>query len=202
MSSLMPFYYDPFSGFDRLFDEAFFSRFLHPATGGPPTTETRRRELFRPRYVVNSPCLFVTSTDVDGCRMDVHENRETNTVTATFDLPGIKSDDVNIDVNHDMLTISGDTSTSEQRDEHGFTVRERSWGKFSRTLMLPQGTKVSVVEIWVSLFLLSNENRLARRGQGEDGKRGAECDIPQGSTSAAAQAHHHRVSALSSKRFV
>jgi len=125
MSSLVPFYYDPFSGFDRLFDDAFSSRFLHPAT--PPTTETRRRELFRPR-------------------MDVHENRETNTVTATFDLPGIKSDDVNIDVNHDMLTISGDTSTTEQRDERGFTIRERSWGKFSRTLMLPKGTKPEEVK--------------------------------------------------------
>lgn len=86
--------------------------------------------------------------------MDVHENPETNTVTATFDLPGIKSDEVNIDVSHDLLTVSGETSTREQRDERGYTVRERSCGKFSRTLMLPMGTKVSVVEIWPSLFFL------------------------------------------------
>ena len=55
--SLMRFYYDPFSEFDRLFDDAFSSRFLRPS--GAPTTETRR-ELSRPRYVVYSPCLFVT----------------------------------------------------------------------------------------------------------------------------------------------
>lgn len=78
--------------------------------------------------------------------MDVHENPETNTATASFDLPGVKPDEVNIDVHQDRLTISGETSTTQQRDESGYTVRERSWGKFSRTLMLPQGTKVSVVE--------------------------------------------------------
>lgn len=78
--------------------------------------------------------------------MDVHENAETNTVTATFDLPGMTPEQVNIDVNQDRLTISGETSSSQERDERGYTVRERSWGKFSRTLMLPQGTKVSMKE--------------------------------------------------------
>ncbi|KAF8547477.1 HSP20-like chaperone [Imleria badia] len=118
--SLMHFYYDPFSEFDRLLDDAFSSRSMRPITGAPSTES--RRELFRPR-------------------MDVHENAETNTVTATFELPGLQPEEVNIDVNQDRLTISGETSTSQQRDERGYTVRERSWGKFSRTLMLPQGTK-------------------------------------------------------------
>lgn len=81
--------------------------------------------------------------------MDVHENAETNTVSATFDLPGLKPEEVSIDVNQDRLTISGETSSQQQqRDERGYTVRERSWGKFSRTLMLPGGTKVSVVGIF------------------------------------------------------
>ncbi|KAH0836349.1 HSP20-like chaperone [Lanmaoa asiatica] len=117
--SLMHFYYDPFSEFDRLFDDAFSSRFMRPTAG--PGTETMR-DLFKPR-------------------MDVHENPETNTVTAMFDLPGIKPDEVNIDINQDRLIISGESSSSQERDERGYTVRERSWGKFSRNLILPQGTK-------------------------------------------------------------
>lgn len=80
----------------------------------------------------------------------MHENVEDNTVTAMFDLPGIERDQVNIDVNQDRLTVSGETSTDEKRDEHGYTVRERSCGKFSRTLVLPQGTNVSV---WFVPFL-------------------------------------------------
>ncbi|KAG8214979.1 small heat shock protein [Butyriboletus roseoflavus] len=118
--SSMRFYYDPFSEFDRLFDNALSSRFLRTASS--PSTETTGRDLFKPR-------------------MDVHENPDNNTVTATFDLPGVKSDEVNIDVNQDRLIISGETTSTQQRDERGYTVRERSSGKFSRTLMLPQGTK-------------------------------------------------------------
>lgn len=88
--------------------------------------------------------------------MDVHENAENNTVTVAFDLPGIKPEEVNIDVNQDRLTISGETSSSQQRDERGYTVRERSCGKFSRTLMLPQGTQVSIVEtVCTYLFRLT-----------------------------------------------
>lgn len=146
--SLMRFYYDPFSEFDRLFDDAFSSRFLRPITG-LGTTETGR-DIFRPRFVVDSPICVLA--DIDGRRMDVHENAENNTVTATFDLPGVKPEHVNIDVNQDRLTISGESSVTQERDERGYTVRERSWGKFSRTLMLPQGTKVSAVEKGWRLF--------------------------------------------------
>lgn len=150
----MRFYYDPLSEFDSLFDDALTSRFLRPITAPTQASETRR-ELFRPKYVVNSPCPVVPPlVDIDGCRMDVHENVEDNTVTAMFDLPGVERDQINIDVNQDRLTVSGETSTSEKRDERGYTVRERSCGKFSRTLMLPQGTNVSVGKILLRPFLV------------------------------------------------
>ncbi|KAG9318943.1 small heat shock protein [Chiua virens] len=123
MSLTTHFYRDPWVDFDHLFDNAFTSRFMRPFTG---TTETGR-DFFKPR-------------------MDVFENAENNTVTATFDLPGVKREDVNIDVNQNRLIISGQASASqEQVDESGYTVRERSWGKFSRSLMLPQGIKIEDV---------------------------------------------------------
>ncbi|KAF8419395.1 HSP20-like chaperone [Boletus edulis BED1] len=117
--SVMRFYYDPFSEFDRLFDDAF------------------------------SFALLALH------RVDVHEDAENNTVTASFELPGLKPEEVNIDVSHDRLTVSGETSTSQQRDERGFTVRERSWGKFTRTLMLPQGTKPEEVKAKMEHGLLN-----------------------------------------------
>lgn len=76
----------------------------------------------------------------------MQENADANTVTASFDLPGVTPEQVNIDVDQDRLTISGEASTAQQTDERGYTVRERSWGRFSRTLVLPQGTKVSARE--------------------------------------------------------
>jgi HSP20 family protein len=76
------------------------------------------------------------------CRIDVHENAETNTVTTTFELPGLAKENVNIDVHNNVLTVSGESKLSAERDENGYAVRERRYGKFSRSVPLPQGTKV------------------------------------------------------------
>ncbi|EPQ58544.1 HSP20-like chaperone [Gloeophyllum trabeum ATCC 11539] len=73
--------------------------------------------------------------------MDVHEDNQNNLVTATFELPGLKKEDVNIDVQNNQLSVSGETKISSERDENGYAVRERRYGKFSRTLPLPQGIK-------------------------------------------------------------
>lgn len=75
--------------------------------------------------------------------MDLHENEENNTVTATFELPGLKKEDVNIDVQDGRLTIAGETKISSEHEKDGYAVRERRFGKFSRTLRLPQAVKVS-----------------------------------------------------------
>jgi len=75
--------------------------------------------------------------------MDLHENSDKNSVTATFELPGLKKEDVTIDIHNGRLTVSGESKMSEEHDEGGYAVRERRYGKFSRTLQLPQGVKVS-----------------------------------------------------------
>jgi len=77
--------------------------------------------------------------------MDLHESAETNTVTAIFELPGLKSEDVAIEVHGNRLTISGESKLSENYDKDGYSVRERSYGKFSRSLHVPQGVQVSVL---------------------------------------------------------
>lgn len=75
--------------------------------------------------------------------MDVHEDAEKNTVTATFELPGLKKEDVRIEAQNDVLTISGESKISSERDEDGYAVRERRYGKFSRSIPLPKGVQVS-----------------------------------------------------------
>ncbi|EEB98407.1 hypothetical protein MPER_02087, partial [Moniliophthora perniciosa FA553] len=73
--------------------------------------------------------------------MDLHENAEKNVVTATFELPGLKKEDVQIDVQDGRLTIAGESKISEEHEKDGYAIRERRFGKFSRTLRLPQGVK-------------------------------------------------------------
>lgn len=72
----------------------------------------------------------------------MHEDAQSNTVLATFELPGLKKEDVNIDVHNNVLTISGESKLDSDRDENGYAVRERRFGKFSRSIPLPQGIKV------------------------------------------------------------
>ncbi|KAG2067320.1 HSP20-like chaperone [Suillus decipiens] len=130
-------FYDPFAEFDNLFDDAFNARFRPSLTTEGTTALTRRRDQAAER------------------RMDLHENSETKTVTATFELPGMKQQDVNIEVHGNRLTISGESKFSENYDKSGCLVQERSYGKFSRTLQIPQGIKAEDVHAKMEHGLLT-----------------------------------------------
>jgi len=66
-----------------------------------------------------------------------------NTVIATFELPGVSKNDIEIDLHNGKLTVSADVGEPEdQKDEDGYVVRERRFGKYSRTLDIPQIIKV------------------------------------------------------------
>jgi HSP20 family protein len=77
--------------------------------------------------------------------MNVQENAEGNTVTATFELPGLKKEDVQLEVHNNFLTVSGEIKETSKKEEKGYVVQERRFGKFSRTLQLPQGVRVSTI---------------------------------------------------------
>jgi len=74
-------------------------------------------------------------------RLDLHENIEKNLVTATFELPGFSKEDVQLNFQNGKLTVSAETKKSEDRADTGYSSRERLYGKFSRTLQLPQGVQ-------------------------------------------------------------
>ena len=92
--------------------------------------------------LLTHPFLFIFLILTIIYRMDLHEDAEKNLVTATFELPGMKKEDINIDVHNGRLTVSAESKISEEHEESGYAVRERRFGKFSRTLQLPQGVKV------------------------------------------------------------
>ncbi|MCW3000330.1 MAG: Hsp20/alpha crystallin family protein [Solirubrobacterales bacterium] len=55
------------------------------------------------------------------------------------DLPGMSEADVNIEVEGDTLTISGERKEEHESREGGFVRLERAAGAFSRSLTLPDG---------------------------------------------------------------
>ncbi|TFK28261.1 small heat shock protein [Coprinopsis marcescibilis] len=78
--------------------------------------------------------------------MDLHEDKKKNQVTATFELPGINKQDISVDVNNNRLTVSGESHSSSEKNEKGYAIKERRYGKFSRTLQLPEGVKENQVK--------------------------------------------------------
>jgi HSP20 family protein len=88
-------------------------------------------------------------------RLDIHEDKEKNIITATFELPGMKKEDISIEVHHDHLSISGEANESSEKKEGDFTVRERKFGKFSRSVKLPKGVKPEDVTAKMEDGLLS-----------------------------------------------
>jgi HSP20 family protein len=70
-----------------------------------------------------------------GPALNVYEEGDQLTVEAQ--LPGIKSDDLDINVEQGVLTISGQTTSHEERKERNYFVREHKSGRFSRSLRLP-----------------------------------------------------------------
>jgi HSP20 family protein len=62
------------------------------------------------------------------------------------DLPGLADDDVNIEVQDGTLTISGERRSETEKREKGWYRVERSFGRFSRSLTLPEGVDADKIE--------------------------------------------------------
>ena len=52
-------------------------------------------------------------------------------------VPGIKSEDINVSITGDVLTIRGETKAEEKVEKASYIRQERRYGAFSRSLTLP-----------------------------------------------------------------
>ena len=55
------------------------------------------------------------------------------------DLPGLSQDDVNIELEDNTLTVSGERKAEHTERQEGYYRVERAFGAFSRSLTLPRG---------------------------------------------------------------
>jgi HSP20 family protein len=70
-------------------------------------------------------------------QIDVIERGDNLVVRA--DLPGLRKEDVNIDVQDDALTIQGERREEYEDTREGVFMSERSYGRFFRSIPLPDG---------------------------------------------------------------
>lgn len=69
--------------------------------------------------------------------IDVYE--EGGAIVVKADLPGLTSKDIEVKLIENTLEITGEKKTEEKVDRRDYLKVERSYGKFSRTVRLPEG---------------------------------------------------------------
>jgi HSP20 family protein len=75
--------------------------------------------------------------------IDISEDE--NTVTVKAEVPGCKAEDIDISVQGNTLTISGEKKQEKEEKEEGYYYAERSYGSFRRDLTL--GSEVDASKI-------------------------------------------------------
>ena len=61
------------------------------------------------------------------------------------ELPGVKQEDVDITLQDNVLTVSGERKAEQEEERGGYYVRERRYGSFSRSLTVPEGVDESKI---------------------------------------------------------
>lgn len=75
---------------------------------------------------------FFGDTQNESFRVDVQDKGDAYMIEA--DLPGVTRENIHVDLNEDVLTISAEkTENVEEKTENGYIMRERRTGKASRS---------------------------------------------------------------------
>lgn len=100
-----------------------FSSFLEPVRGGSNGSGKR------PRWI---PSLDLMEAD--------------GQFVLKADLPGMKEDQIKVELEHNQLTISGERRDSHEERKDGYYRVERASGYFSRSLTLPEGIEPEAIQ--------------------------------------------------------
>ena len=127
-ASLAPVRRDPFgllrqvtSELDRIFDEPLWGSFRFPALRGTALPEAT----WAPK-------------------VDVFE--KDNRLITRIDLPGVKKDDITVEVTDGHLALSGERRHEKEEKKDNVYHTEREYGSFYRLVPLPEGVKIDDVK--------------------------------------------------------
>ena len=69
-----------------------------------------------------------------------------NEVVVKASIPGIKAEEVQINITGDILTLKGEARQEEDRKERSWHIREQRFGSFERSIVLPTDVKSDQAE--------------------------------------------------------
>jgi HSP20 family protein len=93
------------------------------------------------------------------------------------DVPGLKKDDVTVEVRDHELSISGERRSQSEQNEGHYYRTERSYGRFSRTVPLPEGAKPDTASATFENGVLKIEMEVPGGGQ----RQGRRIEVREGS---------------------
>jgi HSP20 family protein len=73
---------------------------------------------------------------------DVEVFERGNELVARADLPGLKKDEVDVEVTEEAIVLKGERKRETEEKKEGFYRSERSYGSFYRAIPLPEGAKI------------------------------------------------------------
>jgi HSP20 family protein len=107
----------------------------HPLTDLMSLRQAMDR-LFEDSFVRPSRALGAIG-EVAAPALDIYQTP--NEVVVKAALPGLKPEDVNIDITGDTLTIKGESKAEQEIKSEDYLYQERRYGAFSRSVVLPSG---------------------------------------------------------------
>jgi HSP20 family protein len=90
----------------------------------------RNFDSYFPEYIYND--------DMYKCAMPVEIDEKEKEYLVKAELPGVKKEDLDIDLEKNRLTISAKREEEHKEDSKGFRKSEFKYGEFSRTVYFPE----------------------------------------------------------------
>ena len=91
---------------------------------------------FIERFFYGWPSFESGTETIWAPRMDTHETEKE--ILIDVELPGIDKKDIKVEVKNNLLRISGERKQERKTDEENFHRIERHYGKFERSIGLPE----------------------------------------------------------------
>ncbi|BCD62957.1 HSP20 family protein [Nitratiruptor sp. YY08-26] len=76
----------------------------------------------------------------------VNEKEDEKAYYVEVDLPGVKKEDINLEVKDNVLTISGERKFKKEEEDKGYKRVESFFGKFERSFTLPADADAEKIE--------------------------------------------------------
>jgi HSP20 family protein len=82
---------------------------------------------------------FSSQGGIEGWMPDVDVSQRNSELCITIDLPGMKPDEISVEVTDEAIRIEGERRREHEEESGGVYRTERSYGTFHRVIPLPDG---------------------------------------------------------------